>query len=345
VFSTEPEAWRPPAPASDAALAPESDPEEPRAPRGGLWRGLLGLAAGLLVAGVAGWALGVKPETVLHYVAGVSPWVLVFCAASGFVVLAFQALRWWAVMKPLLGLRYADAYRAQIVGMMFNAVLPARGGDLLRVQYLGRRTGKSRATILGTELVDRWLDWWGWIPSFVLLCFLDTPPRWLFQALGLFCLVLIAWGTMMVVLLRSKKPASPRLGRIWVSLQAGVGALRSRRFWVIALFLAPLPWLWEALILTQAARGFGIELTLTMAFSVMIGFNLAMIVPSPGAIGTVEVGGTAALIFFGVDQSRALAFMFVYHFTQLLPGIAGGAAVLVAQGERLLGRRRAAEPR
>jgi uncharacterized membrane protein YbhN (UPF0104 family) len=69
-----------------------------------------------------------------------------------------------------------------------------------------------------------------------------------------------------------------------------------------------------------------------------------MIVPSPGAIGTVEVGGTAALIFFGVDQSRALAFMFVYHFTQLLPGIAGGAAVLVAQGERLLGRR-AAEPR
>ena len=74
-----------------------------------------------------------------------------------------------------------------------------------------------------------------------------------------------------------------------------------------------------------------------LAFSVLIGFNVAMVVPSPGAVGTVEAGGTAALVFFGVDQSRALAFMFVYHFTQLLPGIASGVAILVAEGERLFG--------
>jgi len=85
-----------------------------------------------------------------------------------------------------------------------------------------------------------------------------------------------------------------------------------------------------------AAHGFGIELSMMQAFSVMIAFNLATIVPSPGAVGTVEVGGTAALLFFGVEQSRALAFMFVYHFSQLLPGIAGGAAVLAAQGEKLV---------
>jgi hypothetical protein len=42
-----------------------------------------------------------------------------------------------------------------------------------------------------------------------------------------------------------------------------------------------------------------------------------------------------------VDQSRALAFMFVYHFAQLLPGVAAGVGVLVAQGERLLGESRA----
>jgi uncharacterized membrane protein YbhN (UPF0104 family) len=272
---------------------------------------------------------------VLRYVAGVSPWVIALCVLSALVVLALQALRWHLIMSPLLGLRYADAYRALIVGVLFNSILPARGGDLLRVQYLGRRTGKSRATILGTEIVDRWLDWWGWIPSFLFLCLLSDPPAWLYQALGVFGAVLVVWAALMVVLAR----VSPggRFAHIWEALRAGIGAFRTRRTWLVALVIAPLPWLWEAFILTWAGSGFGIELSLVQAFSVMIAFNLATIVPSPGAVGTVEVGGTAALLFFGVDQSRALAFMFVYHFSQLLPGIAGGAAVLVAQGEKLVG--------
>jgi uncharacterized protein (TIRG00374 family) len=291
--------------------------------------------AGVAAAVVAGWLLGVKPDLVVRYVAGVSPWVIALCVCSAFVVLALQALRWYLVMRPLLGLRYADAYRAQIVGTLFNAILPARGGDLLRVQYLGRRTGKSRATILGTEIVDRWLDWWGWIPSFLFLCLVSSPPAWLYKALGLFGVVLVLWGVLMLVLARVSHGG--RFARIWEALKLGISAFRSPRTWVVALLVAPLCWLWEAFILTQAARGFGIELSLVQAFSVMIAFNLATIVPSPGAVGTVEVGGTAALLFFGVDQSRALAFMFVYHFSQLLPGIAGGAAVLVAQGEKLVG--------
>src|SRR5262249_19128971 len=155
-------------------------------------RTLTGLLVGLAVAAFVGYLLGVKPADAARYVAGVPLWGLLACVASSFVVLALQALRWWAVMAPLLGLRYADAYRAQVIGLMFNAVLPARGGDLLRVQYLGRRTGKSRSTILGTEIVDRWLDWWGWIPTFVVLCVVTTPPSWLYKALGVFITALTA---------------------------------------------------------------------------------------------------------------------------------------------------------
>ncbi len=310
---------------------------QPAASSVGTWlRTVGGLAAGLAAAVAAGWFLGVKPELALRYAAGVSPWIIAGCAASALVVLALQALRWWLVMLPLLGLRYADAYRALIVGGLFNAILPARGGDLVRIQYLGRRTGKSRATILGTEIVDRWLDWWGWIPTFLVLCVLSTPPPWLYKALGIFGVVLVVWAAVMVLLARVSH--SGRFAHIWEALKAGISAFRTQRTWVVALVIAPLPWLWEAFVLTQAAAGFGIELSLVKAFSVMIAFNLATIVPSPGAVGTVEVGGTAALLSFGVDQSRALAFMFVYHFSQLLPGIAAGGAVLVAQREKLLGR-------
>lgn len=314
-----------------------------REPRSVFWkisRTFIGMLVGLVVAGIAAAFFGVKPDEVLHHVAGVSPWAVTACAASSFVVLGLQALRWNGVMGPLLGLSYGHAYRAQIVGMMFNALLPARGGDLLRVQYLGRRTGRSRATILGTEIVDRWLDWWGWIPSFLVLALVGSPPDWLYKALGLFGGVLTVWALVMVIVTRRgyrPRPGS-KLEVILTALKAGIEAFRSPRTWFIAFFIAPLPWLWEAFVLVQAGHAFGIDLSLMMAFSVMIGFNLATIVPSPGSVGTVEAGGTAALVFFGVDQSTALAFMFVYHFSQLLPGIMGGVAILVMEGERLFGR-------
>jgi uncharacterized protein (TIRG00374 family) len=314
--------------------------EPPRSRLKTLLRTLAGLALGLLFASVVGWWLGVKPKEALAHVAGVPWWVVVGFVLSSYAVLAFQALRWHSVMGPLLGLRYGQAYRAQVVGLMFNALLPARGGDLLRVQYLGRRTGKSRATILGTELVDRWLDWWGWFPILFVLAATSDLPRWLFTALGVFALLLVGWGGAMWFLSRrgyEPKPGS-RFGEMYRSLRAGTTMFRSKRMLVLALLVAPLPWLWESLAIDIGAHAFGIHLTFAQAFSVLIGFNIAMVVPAPGAVGSVETGGTAALVLFGVDQSKALAFIFVYHFTQLLPGLATGAAILIAEGEKLFGR-------
>jgi len=286
----------------------------------------------------------VRPRAVLGHLGAVSPWAIALCMGSAYVILGLQALRWHAVMWPLLGLRYVDAYRAQIVGTMFNAILPARGGDLLRVQYLGRRTGKSRAAIFGTEIVDRWLDWWGWIPAFAVMLAFTNPPPWMWKVLAVFGGSLSLWALAMVLLTRHgyEPREGSRLARIYVPLRAGLAQFRSPRTWFIAFFLAPLPWIWETLILAYAASFFGIQLSLVSAFSLLVAFNLASVISSPGAVGTVEAGGTAALVFFGVDQSKALAFMFIYHFAYLLPAIAGGVFVLVSQGERLFGGHSAA---
>lgn len=324
--------------------APALDDRESEEAAPKLWRALAGLGLGLGVAVAAAWFLGVKPAEVARNIEGVSPFAILGCVLSSFIVLAFQSLRWHLVMRPLLGLRYGQSYRAQVVGMMFNAILPARGGDFLRVQYLGRRTGKSRATILGTEVVDRWLDWWGWFPILFVLTLTTSLPHWLFLALGLFSALLVTWATAMAVIskLRYTPPEGSRLGAMYGSFRAGVDAFRSKRTLLIALCVAPLPWLWESIVLALMSRAFGIDLTLGKAFSVLIGFNVAMVVPSPGAIGTVEAGGTAALVFFGVNQSKALAYMFIYHFTQLLPGVAAGVAIIVAEGERFFGSRKKA---
>ncbi len=305
-----------------------------------------GLAVGLAAMVAAGRLLGIRPAEVARELAAVSPVMIVGCVASCFVVFALQALRWHLVMRPVLGLRYGQAYRAQVVGTMFNAILPARGGDLLRVQYLGRRTNRSRAVILGTEVVDRWLDWWGWIPVLLGLAFTGGLPRWTFTVLGVFGALLVAAAGALVLLVklgRGPRPGS-RFESAYRGFRDGVRAFASWRTVLIAFGVAPLPWLWESLVLRWAAGAFGIHLRLAQAFSVLIGLNVGGFVPSPGSIGSMETAGTAALALCGASRSSALAFMFAYHVTQLAPALVAGVAILVAEGEFLFSRPRPAAP-
>jgi uncharacterized protein (TIRG00374 family) len=282
--------------------------------------------------------------------------LIVACVASSFVVFALQSLRWHLVMRPVLHMRYSEAYRAQVVGTMFNAMLPARGGDLLRVQYLGSRTGKSRATILGTEVVDRWLDWWGWIPIMAALALTGELPRWIYTVLAVFLALLVALASALLGIAhfgRRTRQAGPgaasgaapaalvtRLGAVARSFCDGAKHFFALRTLFIAFAIAPLPWLWESVFIRVAARSFDVHLSAAQAFSVLIGLNVGMLVPSPGALGAVEAGGTAALVLCGADHAAAAAFMVVYHLTQLLPGLAAGVAILVAE-HRIFLRRRA----
>ena len=309
-------------------------------------RGLVGVCVGLGMAGLVARYSDVKTDTVIESFRGVPLWAVAACVASSFVMLAIQSVRWHAVMKPLLGLGYGQAYRAQIIGYMFNVLLWGRAGDLLRVQYLGRRTGKSRATILGTEVVDRWLDFWGWIPTMLVLAALGDVPSWVWKAVALFGSLLVSWALVMVVLTRRGWAPSPgsRFAAVYASFRSGVEAFGTRRTLAIAFGLAPLPWLWEAFFIHLVTPAFGIHVDFTRAFCVLVGFNMAMVVPSPGAIGTEEAGGVKAFAFFGVDASHALAFMIVYHLAQMLPGVTAGVAILAAEGESLFWKRAAKAP-
>jgi uncharacterized protein (TIRG00374 family) len=305
-------------------------------------RALAGLALGLAAMVAASRLLGIHPKDVARELGAVSPLFVVGCVASCFVMFAFQSLRWHLLMRPVLGLRYGQAYRAQIVGTMFNAVLPARGGDLLRVQYLGRRTGKSRAKILGTEVVDRWLDWWGWIPVMLGLAATGELPRWMFTVLVVFggALLAAAGGLLVIGILGRRLRPGSRLATAYVGFRDGARAFVSYRTLLIAWTVAPLPWLWESLVLRWAGHAFGVHLTVARAFSVLVALNLGGFIPSPGALGSMETAGTAALVVYGASRPAALAFMFAYHVTQLGPALVAGVAILVAEGEMLFGRER-----
>jgi uncharacterized membrane protein YbhN (UPF0104 family) len=136
-----------------------------------------------------------------------------------------------------------------------------------------------------------------------------------------------------------------RLGVVARSFCDGVKHFVSYRTLLIAFVVAPLPWLWESLVIRLAAQSFDVHLTAAQAFSVLIGLNVGMLVPSPGALGAVEAGGTAALVLCGAGHPAAAAFMVVYHLTQLFPGLCAGVALLVAEHRLLPLRRRSLDER
>ena len=299
--------------------------------------GLAGLALGLIAAYVVAHSLDISQREVFARLRHVPIGPLAAAAAGALVLLALQSLRWWIVMRPVVGLRYTQAYAALAVGFFFNVLLPARAGDLLRVQYLGKRTGVSRARLLGTEVVDFWSDKWGWVAAFPLLCLVGTPPAWMYRAL-LALGSLVVGGAVVLGLFASRFGRGR--GPAWVTqLRDGFAANHWKRLLLVETLVAPLPWLWEIGLIIVAARAFHLHLTPMQAFAVLTAFNAATVVPSPGNTGSFEAGGTLALTWLGVPRDTALAFLLAYHLTQVLPGFIFGATVLSVEGYGLFGKR------
>lgn len=326
---------------------PRSSPYLAEQRIGRLWiRAAVGLCAGLGIAVAMILYLGISQREVLRNLQHPLIWPLLVAAGGSLILLGLQALRWWLVMRPVLSLSYSQAYRAMAVGFFFNVLLPARAGDLLRVQYLGKRTGISRAKLLGTEIVDFCSDKWGWVAAFPVVCLLGAPPpAWLFRALAVLSGSVVAVGAVLA-LMGSRLGRTTATGRAWGpewlrNLRDGFAVQQWKRLVWLETLVAPLPWLWETGIIWVAAKAFSISLTPMQAFAMLTAFNLATVVPSPGNVGSFESGGTLALIYFHVGNATALAFTLVYHLTQVLPTMAVAASVLVVEGESLFRRRTA----
>jgi uncharacterized protein (TIRG00374 family) len=259
--------------------------------------------------------------------AEMGPWPLLLGMCTSLGVVGFQSLRWWFVTRPVLTIRYRDAYATILVGSFLNTFLPVRAGDVLRVQYLHTHAGVSRATLLGTELVDFWSDKCGWLPAFLLFLIFFSPPAWMYNALYFMLAIACVLALAFVVL----RPWLKRFAQTgWrARMFAGATANSPKRLAIAAFGLAALPWIWEAIAITLVAYVAGLHLTPPQGFSVLTAFNVVSAVPVPGNVGLHEAASSFTLVSFGVTKERALAFAMLYHASTLLPGIMGGAAAIV----------------
>jgi uncharacterized protein (TIRG00374 family) len=292
---------------------------------------VLGLLLGAGILFVAAKLMGVKQDELVAALKGAPIWISPASVLALFILFGFGALRWNGSMRTVLRITFWQGYWAMLVSYPFNSILPARGGDLVRVNLLAVRTGVSRAKILGGEIMDKGMDLCGPLPVLALLLVFGDVPGWVLNGASLIAGVLALIIVFMFAMHR-RAPSSDAhwFGRSVSQLrQAYVG--RSARDLIITAFVcAPLPWIGESAAIWVVSNGFGIPLTAVQAFFVLMAVKVGMAVPTPGGIGSVEVAGAAALVFFGASPAGAFALMLIYRTSQLAAGSLIGAASLSA---------------
>jgi uncharacterized membrane protein YbhN (UPF0104 family) len=211
-------------------------------------------------------------------------------------------------------------------------VVPARAGELARIQWLGRRTGLARAAIVGSVGLDHLVNAAGLVGGLCLLPHLIDVPAWVRPA-AFTLLAFFAAGVTAALLLR------PKAGENGVGFLAGcrrgLAAARDVRALGSSFALSLAAWGLELLVVVLSLEAVGLRLSPSASLLVLLAVNVALALPltPPGNFGTLELGAVVALMGLGVGKEHALLFAVCYHALQVGPvGIAG---LLLASGRWL----------
>lgn len=268
--------------------------------------------------------------------------------ATGLVSLdlLFRGLRWQRLIRPIAAVRYLPMVGYLLVGYLANNVLPARLGELVRSHYLGDREGISRASALGTVVVERVVD-------LVAVITIASTALLVLSVRGVIANAVLVGaavtGLILIVLvvgivahrlpgldrIRSLVERYPRIRDLARSLQDGLAVAARPRTVAEAVVVSALSWTMAILALAAVGQSLGIQLSIGQAALIASGVALASAVPAgPSNLGTFELAAQELGKAVGVAPASALALGILIHVLILIVTSVGGAIAFVRLGWR-----------
>jgi uncharacterized membrane protein YbhN (UPF0104 family) len=316
---------------------------------------LLRVALVVVVGLIAAWKLDIA--TVRDAFRVTSWWFLAAAVLANFASVGFKGLAWKGVIDALPTMRrpvpFRDLLSPLFVGFLFNAVLAARVGEIVKCLLLRRRLERRgerppTTTLLGTVVAENLVSTITWVVLVVAIgLFLPLPSyAWIASiALGAACLAVVV-----VALLsgpgHSRIPpwlntgplwarAARAVTRLWGAVRESHLGLRDPRQMSVVVGASLATWLAQWVGIYFALQAFGLErvgwggaglllvtVTLAQAFPVLPGnllvFQAAAVVPLTAS--------------YGVGAGEALAFSIVLQATEAIVGVAVGFLFLIAEG-------------
>jgi uncharacterized protein (TIRG00374 family) len=272
-------------------------------------------------------------------------WVAFAAVLMGFD-LGFRALRWQRLLRPIASVRYPPMLSYLLIGYLANNILPARLGELVRSHYLGDREGISRASALGTVVVERVVDLVAVIAiasaALVVLSVRGVVATAVAVGAGVTALLLAILAVGIVAhrlpgldRLRTLVEGYPRVRNLGRSLQDGLAVAARPRTVGEAILVSGASWAMAILAYAGAGQALGIELSMGQAALMASGVALASAVPAgPSNLGTFELAARELGRAVGVEPSSALALGVLVHVLILVVTSVGGAIAFARLGWR-----------
>lgn len=329
-----------------AGLAPFEPVSSPAPRRSRLALRVAGLAA--LGAAVAWTFHDVNWKLLGGAMANAQPGWLALAACVNLAVLVFHAARWGALVRPLsTTATFRRTLEAMTVGFTVSTVVPARMGELARLEWFGRTTGVSRISTGATILLDHLVNAVGLLAGLAVLPFLLDVPLWLRPG-GYFALAFFAVGVA-VLLASLRRPGTSQrrldaaplpvraLTNFLAKLREGMASARTLPVLLTSLAASLVAWGLEINVTALSMKAVGLNLPIAASILVLVAVNIALAIPfaPPANAGTLEAGAILALLEFGVPKEQALAFALCYHLLQVVPIGIIGLTLIGRRGSRL----------
>ncbi len=276
--------------------------------------------------------------------------MLVFLAVCTYAAItAARGLRWNTIIRGAgIDSTYAATLEIVIIGYMGNTVLPLRGGELLRVLLLSRRSHASYPRVIGTIVPERMLDFAALTALLVSLTAIGvagSPVGAAPAVVGGALSALVAFGLFIYLRLRTAGYLAGFADRVRPLTAATRTLLNWRGAALVVLSLAI--WCSEALVLFLVARSLRVEIALLDSLYVVIAASFVSLIPAgPGFAGTFDGAVLFVLKALHVSGSAALSCVVLYRLVIFGPITAIGLVLLVRRhgGLRMLHSSRAPEP-
>ncbi len=287
---------------------------------------LLALAI-LLALALFAWALrDVSLPELLAVLAALQPWQILAIVLVNFGLILLFAMRWWLVLRqqghhlPLL-----TVARYRLAAFAVNYITPGQhyGGEPLQVLLLGRR-GVPAADGIASVALDKVMEIF---TNFIFLAggiaallasdlFTGLPLRQTLRAMLPAALaVLVAALVYLLAAGRGWRPLARllhnppgRLARALVSAEEQLGRLAARPRLLLALALASaLSWAGLLFEFWLMLRFLGLQLNGLQALALLLAGRIALLAPTPGALGALEASQVLAMQALGLDPAYGLA--------------------------------------
>ncbi len=234
-------------------------------------------------------------------------------------------------------------FSAFCVGLLGNAVLPGRVGELARVGVLTRKlNGRGRPgswpILVGTVFAHRMFDL---VPVSLLVVYVLITakiPRWAFTSLW----ILLSIGFVLFVVSfaiarhqhRTRLEGLGTVRRVLVMARLGLGVMRQPGPATLAILFQCIGWGCQLFAVWTAMRAFHIYEPLPAAGLVLVLMNVATILPLwPGNVGLMQVAvATPLSLQYGVDYGVGFAFGLGLQAIEASVGVGIGLAFLAREG-------------